>query len=241
VADLAKEAVKYGISIKSSTPGSPLNDFIEFTALDEALALSEKKTIQPPSEILHAVDAEKIYSKEYENTIYRMGGQRYEHAVKYIGQWQKGRLLDIGCGRGEILDFAEGKGFEAKGTEIVEELIDNTRVVKGYTHELPFENNSFDYVTCFDVIEHILPENTAKTFEEIDRVAQKSILLSIANYPSKFGNGIDLHINIKPYPKWDGLIRKTWPNALVTWLPPGNNISETWLIEKEGDHDNDTI
>lgn len=241
IADLAKEAVKYGISIKSATPGSPLNDFIEFTALDEALALSERKTIQPPSEILHAVDAEKIYSKEYENAIYRMGGQRYEHAVKQIGQWKKGRLLDIGCGRGEILDFAEGKGFEAKGTEIVEELIDNKRVLKGYTHELPFENNSFDYVTCFDVIEHILPENTAKTFGEIDRISTRAILLSIANYPSKFGNGIDLHINIKPYPEWDALIRKTWPNALVTWLPLGNNISETWLIEKEGDHDNDIV
>jgi SAM-dependent methyltransferase len=233
IKDLARKAIGYGITIKSGTPGSPLNDFLEFVPVDTAIAESEQKITQPPSEILHAIDAEKIYSKEYKNKNYKMSGARFNHAVKYIEEWEMGSLLDIGCGRGEILDFAASKGFEVKGIEIVDELIDNKRVVKGYSTALPFADNEFDYVTCLDVIEHILPEDTFKTLHEIDRVAKKGILLSIANYSSKFGDGVELHINRKPYDVWDAIIKETWHRDKVEWLHKDGNISETWMIEKK--------
>jgi len=230
--DLAKKAIRYGITIKSATPNSPINEFLEYTQIDNAIEQSEKKVLLPSSEILHAIDAEKIYKEAYSNTDYRTGERRFNHSIKYIEKWDAGKLLDIGCGRGEILDFAATKGFEVKGTEIVDDLIDNSRVVKGYSTELPFPDKEFDYVTCLDVIEHLLPENTYKTLFEIDRVASKSILLSIANYPSKFGSNIDLHINKKPYKEWDNIIRSVWKDAKIEWLPIGENITESWLITK---------
>ena len=63
-----------------------------------------------------------------------------------------GSLLDVSCGRGELLGAAEGLGFKpVRGTEAVEYLCDGERVVRAEIHDLPFATASFDVVTCIDV------------------------------------------------------------------------------------------
>ena len=101
----------------------------------------------------------------------------------------------------------------------------------GEAYDLPFSENEFDVVTCFDVIEHILPEDTEAVLKELDRVARLAIILCIANYPSKH-NGVDLHINIRHYKSWDRLIHKHI-HGKVNWCPKNGNHSETWIITKE--------
>ena len=230
---LALRAKDRGIVIKSATSNSPLNEFLEYVPIEEAINLAEKKIVEPKdNNYYHAIDAEKIYKKVYTNKAYKIGQDRFDHAVSYIKNWKKGSLLDIGCGRGEILDYVEEKGFKAKGVEIVDDLIDNKRIVRGASHDLPFKNKAFDYVTCLDVIEHIQPEDTEATLKEINRVTKKGALLSIANYPSRGGNGVELHINRKPYDTWDTILKETFVDAKVEWLPRGANITESWLITK---------
>jgi len=172
--DLSLRAKAHGVTIKSVTPKSPLNKFLKYIPIEEAIKISENKIIKPKdNNYYHAIDAEKVYKQAYENKQYKITNDRFDHATKYIKNWEQGSLLDIGCGRGEILDFAEEKGFSAKGVEIVEELIDNKRVVRGVSHELPFKDDEFDYVTCLDVIEHIQPDDSTATLKEIKRVAKK--------------------------------------------------------------------
>ncbi len=229
---LASAAKQYGISIQSATPNSPLNKYLEYTPNEDAIKQSEAKIEIYDNAIMHVLDLEKIYEKAYKNKAYRITTERYDHAIKYLSIWRSGKLLDVACGRGEILDFADKAGFDVKGTEIVDSLIDGDRIVKAFTHELPFNDGEFDYLTCLDVLEHIEPDNTMATLKEFDRVASKAILLSIANFPSKGLDGVELHINIKSYKEWDRLIREILPHTQVLWLNKEDNISESWLIIK---------
>ena len=70
------------------------------------------------------------------------------------------KILDIGCSTGSFLSFAKEMGFVTTGVEPSQKLSDHA---KSNGHEivnsdfLPdlFLNESFDIITCFDVIEHV--------------------------------------------------------------------------------------
>ena len=72
-----------------------------------------------------------------------------------------GRLLDVGCATGFFLELAETLGWSASGVELSHAAADKARqrfgdrVVHGTLESAQFDDNSFDLVTLFDVIEHI--------------------------------------------------------------------------------------
>lgn len=70
------------------------------------------------------------------------------------------RLLDIGCGAGYLLVEAKKQEWQALGTEISEPAVEDLRargldVYQGDPAEMNSEHNSFDVVTCTEVIEHV--------------------------------------------------------------------------------------
>jgi SAM-dependent methyltransferase len=72
-----------------------------------------------------------------------------------------GRLLDVGCGHGLLLDEARQRGFEVEGVELSREAARHARDVLGLTvHEVAIENVSFngerfDVIVLADVLEHL--------------------------------------------------------------------------------------
>jgi len=73
-----------------------------------------------------------------------------------------GRLLDIGCATGDLLEAARGSGFDVYGAEVSEEgffqsrqKIGGDRVLHGSLKPGDFNDNFFDIITVFDVLEHI--------------------------------------------------------------------------------------
>ena len=138
--------------------------------------------------------------------------------------------LDVGCGRGEMLTYAN-KVMKFKyvyGTETVPELYKDDDKEFALVTELPFSDNAFDVVSCFDVLEHLLPEDTEKAFQELSRVAKHSLIVT-ANNKSSNSLGIELHINRRPYDEWNDLIIDNCKGN-VQWLDGKDNISETWII-----------
>lgn len=150
-----------------------------------------------------------MYVKEYATPKYGMGDRRQHDVRRILSGLGGGSLLDVSTGRGETLRFARELGFsEAKGTEVVPELL-NDHVVFSYAHELPFEDGSFDHVTCFDVLEHLVEDDIRPALLEMYRVARKTVIVSASERPSVF-NGVDLHISRRPKADWLKLIRECW-------------------------------
>lgn len=173
------------------------------------------------------------YATAYRNPIYAMGPQRKLDAQHDLAALpSRGSLLDIGCGRGEMLRYAASIGFKpVQGVEVVPELIDGSMVVKGEAHALPFPDKSFDVVTLWDVIEHLMPGDDEAVCREMARVARRYVLLTANNKPSTLKDGTDLHINKRPYPSWDALFKQWFSPAQVTWIKgPRNYVSEAWRI-----------
>jgi 2-polyprenyl-3-methyl-5-hydroxy-6-metoxy-1,4-benzoquinol methylase len=74
-----------------------------------------------------------------------------------------GKILDIGCSTGEFLKLAVGCGFDVAGIEPIAELREiaeralGGRPIKSQPiEEAEFEAESFDAVTMWDVVEHLI-------------------------------------------------------------------------------------
>ncbi len=169
------------------------------------------------------------YIRAYQIPSYKMGPSRYSSARRDLESLTPGSLLDVGCGRGEILILAKTMGFApVTGTEVVPVLLDED-VIYACAHELPFQRNSYDYVTMYDVMEHLLEEDCEFACHELERVARKNVILTVASFPHKV-NGDDLHITIKPYDTWFELFNH-WFSGTVHWVDNRGSISETFWIE----------
>lgn len=173
------------------------------------------------------------YDRAYAlNPNYKIGARRLADAVDALKAVPcRGSYLDVGCGRGEMLTAAAGlKFWPVQGTELVTELIDGARVVYAEAHALPFPDKSFDVVTSFDVIEHLVPGDDEALCREMARVARKHVILSANNRPSFNKANEDLHINKRRYVTWDRLFREWFPGA-VTWLGSKHYVSPLWRAD----------
>jgi SAM-dependent methyltransferase len=83
------------------------------------------------------------------------------HLLDLIGaQVASGRLLDVGCGHGLLLDEARSRGYETVGLELSRLAARHAREALGLeVHERPVETfvdlDGFDVVVLADVIEHL--------------------------------------------------------------------------------------
>ena len=171
------------------------------------------------------------YERAYKQPSYRMGNNRKKEAKEILKSLPKGSYLDVACGRGEMVRFADEIGFSpAVGVDIVDYLLSDS-VVYGEAHDLPFNDNEFDVVTSFDAFEHFLPEDTVQALSEINRVSKRVVVLCIAFSPSENMRD-NLHINLRRAKEWDELIDR-YIDGKAKRLPKTRPHGETWVIYKE--------
>ena len=93
-----------------------------------------------------------------------------------------GKLLDIGCGFGQMLRLARDRGFNVRGVEIQESSADYARrsgidVFCGTVEQRKFDDGTFDVVTMWEVLEHV--ESPSATLREVSRIMKEDGILSI--------------------------------------------------------------
>jgi SAM-dependent methyltransferase len=111
---------------------------------------------------------------EWEARNFELAGSLGALIAEHV-EVRTGRALDIGCGNGELTDrFGEGLALEWWGVDpdIAEEHLSpgGSRLVRGFGHELRFDDGFFDCVTFANVYEHVPPPLRGATLAEIHRV-----------------------------------------------------------------------
>lgn len=133
-------------------------------------------------------EVKKVAGKVYASEIYEQIGKtllrRFAVDIQRIESLSgKGRILDVGCGYGYFLTLAKEHGWDCSGVEINQELVNYLNTNKGLQvrcgtlGEQKFDANSFDVVTMFNLIEHLL--YPAEALSEVYRILRKGGLLVI--------------------------------------------------------------
>lgn len=98
-------------------------------------------------------------------------------------QRERGRLLDVGCGRGYFLELAGQRGWDTHGVEISRSASRYARqslrlqVSEGELKDAHFPDESFDVITAWNVIDQLYdPHGELK---EIYRILKKDGLLAL--------------------------------------------------------------
>lgn len=90
------------------------------------------------------------------------------------------KILDVGCGEGVLVEKFRKEGYNIIGIDI---NYASECVVKGDVTKLPFKNETFGYILCLDVIEHLNFEEQKKALYEIKRTLKVGgeLILSVPN------------------------------------------------------------
>ena len=96
-------------------------------------------------------------------------------------------LLDVGCGSGTLLGLLKQRGFQPMGLDFsgeaarVAEAENGVRVVVGSLDDAAFPGHSFDMVTLFHVMEHVV--NPRSVLAEVSRILKPggAVVLQVPN------------------------------------------------------------
>jgi len=94
------------------------------------------------------------------------------------------KVLEVGCGRGDVLIALAELGRICAGTEISQHMLElcndkGLKVVRGCADSIDFPTGSFDVVFSQEVLEHLHPEDVPRHFEEAFRVLRPNGILAI--------------------------------------------------------------
>lgn len=119
-----------------------------------------------------------------------------QHVCQQLGQPNGQRVLDVPAGNGLLVDAMQEVGYDALGGDINAEREDYISV--DMERQFPFEDDSFDAVTCLEGIEHVM--SPAKLVNEIARVSKPGavIVISTPNTMSMYSRCVSL-IHGVPY------------------------------------------
>jgi len=137
-------------------------------------------------------------------------------AIQHVlpGERSCTRVLDFGCGSGELVKTLAAFGYAASGCDVKkfwEESGTNAermRVIRDQPYRLPFSDQVFDVVVSTSVLEHA--QNKEEIFPEIHRVLVPGGV-AMHLYPSKWYVPTEPHIYVP-------LVNMFWPKCPRWWL-----------------------
>lgn len=151
---------------------------------------------------------------EQQQRYYELGRSYWWLAGKYriihdvllrlLPKGARPRLLDLGCGPGNMLDFLAGHG-DVFGSDFSADALrfcrgrQHQRVFRADFHRLPLLPGSFDVVTCIDVIEHLADDRRA--IAELFQAVRPGghLIVTVPAFQSLWGDHDELYGHYRRY------------------------------------------
>lgn len=187
-----------------------------------------------------------IYTKEYFlhhcSTLDEKGkiNKRFRKLFENINIDKNKKILDLGCGRGDLSIFLAKKGSDVIGIdysknaiEIANEKLFRENNFKGKlkfylmdAKKISFEENEFDIVVSIDLFEHLYPEELEVVSKKISYVLKKDGLLLVHTEPNRLYLNFTHNIYIYPISTFLIWLNKFISNKKYPNLPkdPRNNL-----------------
>jgi ubiquinone/menaquinone biosynthesis C-methylase UbiE len=155
----------------------------------------------------------KDYASEYRsnNPQAHFFNTRMQRVSEFLGNFNSGKVLDIGCGPGIIGNTFRGRPIEYHGVDISEEMIkeciDNFgndpqfRFSLGKIESLSFPESCFDVVLCLGIFEYVLDVHVA--ISEIVRVLKLNGIVIVT-----------MHNGMSPYRIWKRFVYSKINNSI---------------------------
>ncbi len=129
-----------------------------------------------------AIIMDKLYFQVHPNHYLN---KSYDSKVRFISYWHQineiiklkpKSVLEIGIGNGFVSKYLKERKLDIITLDIDKRL--NPDVV-GNILNIPFADESFDVVVCYELLEHLPYDNFYKAISEIFRVCNSYTLLSL--------------------------------------------------------------
>jgi len=197
-------------------------------------------------------DAHYFWSDEHGGKEFRRpdgSTEKWGYAAKQLWEGWRGiidvlkllfrprKVLDVGAGCGSFVREGRIKRLKVWGIDFSEWAVENALegaerwLSVGDARDIPYPNDSFDFIMCTDLMEHIYLEDVDTVIDELYRVSSKWVFLQISTptgeegFPDGgyvLGKGepipIELevytaagHVTVLPYSFWEKrLQREGW-------------------------------
>jgi SAM-dependent methyltransferase len=194
----------------------------------KAVAIVQAGPVQAESEEETSSRVESVFDAEYVSFEDAFRGARddiKERASQYLDTFAaasiepgSGRILDLGCGRGEWLELLREKGFTATGVDMNASMLDECRergfdVVKGdaVDYLAGLEESSVAAITSMHLVEHLPHDIMIRLIDEAHRALKPGGVL-VLETPNPENLTVGAH--------WfymDPTHRNPIPPALLEW------------------------
>lgn len=137
---------------------------------------------------------QKKYARLYHNRHTRYGHKCHGKNAMGLLPEPPLRILDVGCGWNEWAVEMRAKGYDALGVDFACPGADEQLSV--FDLKDRFGHCSFDWVTCFDMLEHLHPDTLEDALDNLQHVAARFIVSM-----GTFHHG-QYHLIVKPMAWW---------------------------------------
>lgn len=140
---------------------------------------------------LSAEDTSNYQKHMSGNPIQRRMIDRFHHQIgETVASLSPETFLDAGCGEGFVAEMllqripglqVTGFDFNPSSVAMAKQKNPNATFREASIFEIPYPDDAFDVVGCFEVLEH--QDNPAAALTELARVAKRAVVLSVPHEP----------------------------------------------------------
>jgi len=144
-----------------------------------------------------------LYDKIYSNPSFYINYGHTNHGSKWISHLLNNNItswLDVGCGHNELVSSIRKKykkidswgiDFSCPSADQICDILD-----------LPFPDKRWDYITAFDVMEHLLPNEVSHALYEMSRVSHRFAFTISFREAYTVVDNVNVHTCIWSKSKW---------------------------------------
>lgn len=122
------------------------------------------------------VSKNHYYHKEYDKKERWLS---YWYQINEVFESKQNNILEVGIGNRLVADYLKKRGFKVTTCDIDEQLKPD---IVASVDNLPFKQNSFDFVLCSQVLEHIPFDMVPKALQNLRRVTRQWVLISLPDF-----------------------------------------------------------